>query len=57
MGQKLVTGRDVDECDRIEFRMDFSFHGEMPSSKIGAVWRSLVLPGQVCPDQFSPDVL
>jgi len=33
-GQKLVTSGDVDKCDRIEFRMDISFHSEMPSNKV-----------------------
>ena len=32
--QELVACRDVDECDRIELRMDVSFHSEMPSNKV-----------------------
>jgi hypothetical protein len=31
-----VTGGDVNECDRIELRMDVSFHSEMPSNKVSA---------------------
>jgi ribosomal protein L21E len=33
MSQELVSSRDVDECDRVELRMDISFHSEMPSNK------------------------
>jgi hypothetical protein len=36
LGQELVACGDVDECDRVECRMEISFHGGMPSNKINA---------------------
>ena len=35
--QELVACRDVDECDRIECRVEISFHGDMPSNKVNEV--------------------
>ena len=35
--QKLVTCGDVDECDRVECRVEISFHGDMPSDKVNEV--------------------
>ena len=34
LSQELVACGDVDECDRVECRMEISFHGDMPSNKI-----------------------
>ncbi len=36
LSQELMTRRDVDECDRIELRMEISFHSDMPSNKVSA---------------------
>ena len=38
--QELMSCRDVDERDRIELRMEISFHSKMPSNKVVADWRS-----------------
>jgi hypothetical protein len=32
-----VACGDVDECDRVECRVEVSFHGDMPSNKVNGV--------------------
>ena len=37
LGQELVTCGNVDECDRVECRMEISFHGDVSSNKFSEV--------------------
>ena len=45
LGQELATCGNVDECDRVECRMEISFHGDMPSDKFSVVQTLLTLAG------------
>ena len=37
LGQELVACGNIDECDRVECRMEISFHDNMPSNKVSEV--------------------